>query len=650
MYDGELRFDIGIQTTKGAMVGDCEDMATMGLYCASTQSGVWSSETLFEQYENEPLEYDLQSNEWLSDGEKLKWSATSLSDNYTFLAYSPFGGDDNGIVPTVESGALVVSYTVPTECLNQPDLVLATPQKDISPEDGECVSLNFYHALAAIGFGVKGIASDIVQRVVINNVVPSGSVTISDGGEIEWIDLADRSTLEYSAGIESSVEPDIYSSTGLTSESGYLMMIPQSIYNVTIEVTVLNSDSGEERTERFGFGYHDEWVAGQIYQYTVNLSSYDYNVEGSSNCYMLHPSGKEQVYYIPVEGRINTFWWDYVGHTDKISSSNEWTPYVIWYEVDDESDMSGFSVERVTSGFSPSEKVTPECAPDFTTIGCRSAMKITLPAGFTEGNILIGVEYETQLLWSWHLWVTDYDPDSIVANSEAQRGQIVYSTSGVEGEVHRYTDDGVWCDIYEDKFIMDRNLGARDTEYDSGGAGVLHYQFGRKDPFPISCSVGIKTDNSRVSFSTAVGNPTTFYTQTNSPYSWSNEGIEYESSYLWDDKYVVNDGSASPKTFFDPSPLGWQIPQYGTYEVLDDSNCRYSSRQNLIIYESSANFPMTGYRSNYSGDVNDYGDQGNLRLSTPKSSSSAYNLVYKSNIEDGTNTRADGFCIRCIKE
>ncbi len=69
-----------------------------------------------------------------------------------------------------------------------------------------------------------------------------------------------------------------------------------------------------------------------------------------------------------------------------------------------------------------------------------------------EGNVIVGIRKKSEdgkpvedreYLWSWHLWITNYNP--------AELGQST----------------------------MDRNIGAME----SGGVG-FYYQFGRKDPFP----------------------------------------------------------------------------------------------------------------------------------------------------------------------
>ena len=76
----------------------------------------------------------------------------------------------------------------------------------------------------------------------------------------------------------------------------------------------------------------------------------------------------------------------------------------------------------------------------------------------TPANAVIGVRKigSTEYLWSWHIWITKYNPRS---------------TNIKFGGYN-------W---------MDRNLGARDTAYvPNHGAGSIYYQWGRKDPIPGS--------------------------------------------------------------------------------------------------------------------------------------------------------------------
>ncbi len=63
-----------------------------------------------------------------------------------------------------------------------------------------------------------------------------------------------------------------------------------------------------------------------------------------------------------------------------------------------------------------------------------------------------------RIVWSWHVWVTGYDPEA-----------DIFEWTDANGITYKY---------------MDRNLGALSAEKYSKDALGLMYQWGRKDPFP----------------------------------------------------------------------------------------------------------------------------------------------------------------------
>lgn len=76
-----------------------------------------------------------------------------------------------------------------------------------------------------------------------------------------------------------------------------------------------------------------------------------------------------------------------------------------------------------------------------------------------KGNAVIGAyDANDELIWSWHVWATDYDP-------EGENGSV---------ELNGYT-------------MMTRNLGAlangNATTSEILASYGLYYQWGRKDPF-----------------------------------------------------------------------------------------------------------------------------------------------------------------------
>ncbi len=141
------------------------------------------------------------------------------------------------------------------------------------------------------------------------------------------------------------------------------------------------------------------------------------------------------------------------------------------------------------------------------------------------GNALVAVnDSNGVILWSWHIWITDYTPG---------------------------TDYDTYVG-YENLKVMDRNLGAMSDKPGHGSFGMV-YQWGRKDPFLGSGFTGTSKNSGKSTTSTigtdsyATQNPTVFI-------------------YGGDDwRYNSNSGAwASSKTDLDPCPAGWKVPEGGT--------------------------------------------------------------------------------------
>ena len=97
----------------------------------------------------------------------------------------------------------------------------------------------------------------------------------------------------------------------------------------------------------------------------------------------------------------------------------------------------------------------------------------TVGGALTQGNASIAVysgdHASGDILWSWHIWVTDANLDALV------------QTWTIHDDYDEYSN-------YVDPILMDRNLGALSNQpwstTSSHAAHGLFYQWGRKDPFP----------------------------------------------------------------------------------------------------------------------------------------------------------------------
>ena len=144
-----------------------------------------------------------------------------------------------------------------------------------------------------------------------------------------------------------------------------------------------------------------------------------------------------------------------------------WDLYAEWL---DKSDFTGMTPEPVllwqdTPGLITNVGLIPGQTAEEGSIFVSTADKV--------GNALIGLRIGGEIRWSWHIWVTRYDPNA----------ELV-----AFGKIYTWDNNG---DGVADYTFMDRNLGAvidkaliENTPADSLAACGLLYQWGRKDPFP----------------------------------------------------------------------------------------------------------------------------------------------------------------------
>ena len=176
--------------------------------------------------------------------------------------------------------------------------------------------------------------------------------------------------------------------------------------------------------------------------------------------------------------------------------------------------------------------------------------------GVKAGNALVGGYDESgNLIWSWHIWVTNNDP---VATE---------NTITLNGETLMNFNLGAECN----------SNGSTDgtTIFNSYG---LYYQWGRKDPFvgPTTYDFDLNDDHTMTNYNGS-------YAYINYVESTSSEGtLQWasdnplsiikgykENDYDW--MYNGHDNtlwSTTTKTENDPCPAGWRVPDASVYANL----------------------------------------------------------------------------------
>jgi hypothetical protein len=402
-----------------------------------------------------------------------------------------------------------------------------------------------------------------------------------------------------------------------------------------------------------------------------------------ANSFIINPApagGVARTYRIPVT-QVNRYWGgthEGYGNNDAnvIHDGETWAVSLVWAESGlFSSTPSSTLITLANSGAG---------------IGPNGTFELTVPAGLPEGNFVLGLKKSggTQWLWSWHFWVTDYNPDSF-NRAAITAGRYTYPVPG--GQVERYGDiaaNGLWATTYAQTVSMDRALGATadyfTTRPVNNARGSLHYQSGRKDPIPSDALAVIPgSAGSSVTVAESVHNPNRFYAVASG--DWSNQATAM--NYAWRDP--ATQGNMNDKSIYDPCPPGWKLPfaSSATTSTWSDfargiagnyTNTQNPARDlawgygrgigtpNTAIYgirywpgttatdpvEGRIWFPATGNRTLTSGGFSSVGGTGYYWSTYPSSTVSGFYLYFTNGTVTpaGNGNRGFGFAARCLSE
>ncbi|MCD8173307.1 MAG: FimB/Mfa2 family fimbrial subunit, partial [Alistipes sp.] len=276
---------------------------------------------------------------------------------------------------------------------------------------------------------------------------------------------------------------------------------------------------------------------------------------------------------------------------------------------------------------------------------------ITATAGSSninqDGNIILAAYESGRIVWSWHLWVTSYDPDN-------------------DGGVYSYSPGGGVTNVF-----MDRNLGAWNTDMNEVNSIGYYYQWGRKDalppprekanPWDYSVVIDYWVNNSWVSaipkiavtsdraanLKNSITNPFGFITaDPDGLGDWYTTVPDDRNDYLWSDE----DGD---KGLFDPCPEGWRVPRtvagYSPWQGVPAPTVYANS---CFHWSTLGSYPTTGYKSAEDGN---HTALGGAYLWTADPSGTAAAGLYVSdngavNHSYGGNVRAAAQPVRCVRE
>lgn len=297
--------------------------------------------------------------------------------------------------------------------------------------------------------------------------------------------------------------------------------------------------------------------------------------------------------------------------------------------------------------------------------GSEGVVVVRLADG-KEGNAVVAARNGDRIVWSWHVWVTDYDPEA-----------DIFEWTDANGITYKY---------------MDRNLGALSAEKYSKESLGLMYQWGRKDPFPGGDDVESQiqkriydingnqiymkieerptyNDNTSTNLQLAIEHPDVFYGAPSSSWpvvDWLTDKAALQNNDLWG-------GKTNAKTVYDPCPEGWRIPAAGNgwgfrteYKKkgslnddgeYDESYPWFQDYDKCIgfRYKTKAGkeywFPLVGKLDPNNGTLQSVGGSGYYNTCTDNSNTVFYEcLAWGNPASESMLNRTHGAATRCIKE
>ena len=213
------------------------------------------------------------------------------------------------------------------------------------------------------------------------------------------------------------------------------------------------------------------------------------------------------------------------------------------------------------------------------------------PDYMQQANAVLAVRDDNDdIIWSWHIWVTEQPVNETVQVTD-------YFDSGIKYDLMKWNLG--WVDgkmVYynqRDLTFTFTQVGSGETdimtvqqkgeEFDYKDVGSTYYQWGRKDPLvALRNWSAYRFEDYRlhetgdpdyiyqhktgpVSLGTAIQHPNVFYTRGDDNVTdWNGEHI----ATLWNaDNGGQKESTASVKTIYDPSPRGFKVPVPRTFAV-----------------------------------------------------------------------------------
>ena len=418
-----------------------------------------------------------------------------------------------------------------------PRTALFTIKVNLAPESTfEQVQLS-YVKVTFDGVDAEGNTAHVTGDCQLN--LKDGSLTYTGNGS----NVVEVSMNDYYDSVPTSIVKK--QAEGVRAASFDMVLLPLPGFNGTVTFDFMTSDpvSISPVTKTIN---GKSFVSGKHYVSTIEIApDVPKGRDEMANSYIVDATTTRSLKIPITQGAKG---WEAIDKYNKTTNSSserfeDWFWKALCGKVSGEllwSEIEGLSATCVTNG---------------------DILDVTFSGAENGSNAVVALkDAEGKILWSWHIWFTDYNPDTTpdpttlkVTNGYAHKYQGAEWTAG---------------GIYADKYIMDRNLGAQMIHYDifvsnsknpilPSAVGDqthsgLYYQYGRKDPFRPG---KYTTAQGPVTMENGALNPDVFYYRNDGMYDWAVNGNHTNT-----DPWAGWSAQVLPKSAFDPCPKGWRVP------------------------------------------------------------------------------------------
>jgi hypothetical protein len=349
------------------------------------------------------------------------------------------------------------------------------------------------------------------------------------------------------------------------------------------------------------------------------------NLVETSNCFMMKPGtnicfnpykheAKMNGYNVPLSG-----WNTHLTDGSTLADNKKITDVKLVWQTKDDATSGDLVMGYAINGDDHSNLARITDGGDLQK--ARIHVKVPVSKG---GNALIAAYSGSKIVWSWHLWITDYVPQGITSSvTYAQAQQMTQN-----GSVHQYATTAFKSGgMHVGKVIMDRNLCATAGGFPGENASLLEfarrigylYYWGRKDPFlgstdgtanelnVIYDGEGRGVQLGKVAYSNITlvnGNTLQYVIEHPDHIITGSSSDQNQSKCSW---YSLNETTAdyqylynNSKTLYDPCPAGWKIPHQTVYNGWG-KNQAYWFDANGTFMESGSAHERGGRLYNVSG-------------------------------------------------